>query len=569
MTFLPIVWRELRLASRRRATYWLRSAAALAILIAGTWLFVMWQGAQTREMSTLLFGVLTGGAIIFALLSGPRATADCISEEKREGTLGLLFLTDLKGYDVVLGKLVAGSLNSFYTVVAMVPMLAIPLLLGGGITLAEFGRMALVTVNALFFSLTAGIWASSICRSAQRSAGVCSLTIITFTALLPAAAACAAALYKTSSVNRVCLLPSVGFSYYLAFDAPYRLSKEWFWTSLAVVQGLSWLGLVLASFITPRSWQDKQVGRSGGRSWRERWREWSYGGARARLAFRRYAIEVNPVFWLTARSRLKGLGVWAFLTLFAGVWLWCWWKFRREWLNEGVYVGTALLVNLSLRYWFAGEATRAIADQRKAGALELLLSTPFQVRAILKGQWLALKREFLGPLILVLVVETVFMMATIRESVPDDDRLFWFALWSAGMLMLIADLLALFTIGTWQGLTARNPLRALAATLGRVLVVPWVAYGGVLLLIAVGQMGTRGFHASPTWAFFLALWFSLGLAADALFGIWSWKKLQAEFRVAAQQQYSVSGDLWARWFSGGQKHSGSSGAAKLNLKHQP
>jgi hypothetical protein len=99
--------------------------------------------------------------------------------------------------------------------------------------------------------------------------------------------------------------------------------------------------------------------------------------------------------------------------------------------------------------------------------------------------------------------------------------------------------------------------------------VPWVAYGGVLLLIAVGQMGTRGFHASPTWAFFLALWFSLGLAADALFGIWSWKKLQAEFRVAAQQQYSVSGDLWARWFSGGQKRDGSSGATKLNLKHQP
>ena len=46
----------------------------------------------------------------------------------------------LKGYDVVLGKLVAGSLNAVYSVVAMLPMLAIPLLMGGGITLAEFGR---------------------------------------------------------------------------------------------------------------------------------------------------------------------------------------------------------------------------------------------------------------------------------------------------------------------------------------------------------------------------------------------------------------------------------------------
>jgi ABC-type transport system involved in multi-copper enzyme maturation permease subunit len=569
MTFLPIVWRELRLASRRRATYWLRSGAALAILIAGTWLFVMLQGAPTRELSTLLFGVLTGGAVVFALLSGPRATADCISEEKREGTLGLLFLTDLKGYDVVLGKLVAGSLNSFYTVVAMVPMLAIPLLLGGGITLAEFGRMALVTLDALFFSLTAGICASSICRSAQRSAGVCSLTIISFTVLVPAAAACAAALYKTSSVNRVCLLPSVGFSYYLAFDSPYRLSKAWFWTSLAVVQGLSWLGLVLASLITPRSWQDKQVGGSSGRSWRERWRDWSYGGPQERLAFRRYALEKNPVFWLTARARMKAIGIWGFLTLFAGVWVWCWWKFRREWLNEGVYVGTALLVNLSLRFWFAGEATRAIAEQRKAGALELLLSTPLQVPAILKGQWIALKRQFLGPVIFVLAIETVFMLATVKQSVPDEDQLFWLALWSSGMLMLIADLVALYTIGTWQGLTARNPLRALAATLGRVLVVPWVAYAGVLLLAAVGQMGSRGFHASPTWVFFLALWFCLGLGADLFFGIWSWKKLRAEFRVAAQQQYSAPTDLWFRLFSGRLSRSGMRASVNLDLKPQP
>jgi hypothetical protein len=58
-------------------------------------------------------------------------TADCISSEKREGTLGLLFLTDLKGYSVILGKMLATSLNSFYALTAIFPVLAIPLLLGG------------------------------------------------------------------------------------------------------------------------------------------------------------------------------------------------------------------------------------------------------------------------------------------------------------------------------------------------------------------------------------------------------------------------------------------------------
>ena len=211
----------------------------------------MLQGAPTKELAGFLFGVLTGGAVLFALLSGPRSTADCISEEKREGTLGLLFLTDLKGYDVARGKLVAGSLNSFYTVVAMVPMLAIPLLLGGGITLAEFGRMALVTLNALFFSLTLGIWSSSMCRSAQKSSAACSLMLIVFVVLSPAMGALMATLQKApSSVSQFYLAPSVGFSYYLAFDAPYRLNKEWFWISLGVVHAVSWLGLVLASWIT-------------------------------------------------------------------------------------------------------------------------------------------------------------------------------------------------------------------------------------------------------------------------------------------------------------------------------
>ena len=71
----------------------------------------------SREIAIALFGVLTGTAVLYCLLSGVRSTADCLSVEKREGTLGLLFLTDLKGYDVVLGKLATarnrGHLDGF------------------------------------------------------------------------------------------------------------------------------------------------------------------------------------------------------------------------------------------------------------------------------------------------------------------------------------------------------------------------------------------------------------------------------------------------------------------------
>src|SRR5882724_7405645 len=131
MTFLPIVARELRVAARRRSTYWTRAGAALFVIVAGTWVFLMMLREPPEIAAKVIFGVLTGSAGLYCLLRGVGATADCLSEEKREGTLGLLFLTDLKGYDVVFGKLVATSLNSFYGLLAVFPVLAIPLLLGG------------------------------------------------------------------------------------------------------------------------------------------------------------------------------------------------------------------------------------------------------------------------------------------------------------------------------------------------------------------------------------------------------------------------------------------------------
>ena len=129
MTFLPIVTRELRVSARRRRTYWVRFAtAALALLFFG-WsvLFLHMAGAATFA-GKMLFGGLVALIWIYAILGGVFQTADTLSEEKREGTLGLLFLTDLKGYDIVLGKLAATSLNAFYGVLALFPVMAIPVL---------------------------------------------------------------------------------------------------------------------------------------------------------------------------------------------------------------------------------------------------------------------------------------------------------------------------------------------------------------------------------------------------------------------------------------------------------
>ena len=543
MTFLPIVVRELRVAARRRSTYWVRTAAALAVLIAGTWLFLMMQNSPPQVLSSWLFGLLTGAAVLYALVSGVRATSDCISGEKREGTLGLLFLTDLNGYDVVLGKLAASSLNAFYAVVAVVPVLALPLLMGG-ITPGEFGRMALVAVNTLFFSLTLGLLVSSLCRSANNSAGATLLLLLFFTALLPGIGALLEALGKTTRVEPVFLLPSPGFTYSQAFDSSYR-GAAWsaFWFSLAVVHGVGWVALVLASRIVPRAWQDKPSGVKALR-WRERWRSWALGDSTERVAFRRRLLEANPFFWLASRARLKPVLVWVVLGLFAGVWVWGLAKFKREWLNEGIYVGTALSLNGLLRFWFANEATRQLAEERRTGTLELLLSTPLEVRDILRGQLLALARQFAAPVLVVLMIECVLMFVMVSSTLSEDREL-WFWLWTGGMTMLVADLVALYWLCQWQALNARNPARAAGSSLAAIMFLPWGALALVVLVIVlISVNGPPSPSLGP--GFYVAVWFFLGVAADVGFGAWARHKLLTRFRVVAQQRYAPAAGFWRR-----------------------
>src|SRR4051794_13883975 len=124
-------------------------------------------GTAATEAGKVLFAILTWMAVAAALSAGLFFTSDCLSEEKREGTLGFLFLTDLRGYDVVAGKLLSNSLRGFFALLALLPILGITLLMGG-VTGLQFWKTSLALVNALFFSLAAGLFVSAAGRDSQK-----------------------------------------------------------------------------------------------------------------------------------------------------------------------------------------------------------------------------------------------------------------------------------------------------------------------------------------------------------------------------------------------------------------
>ena len=535
MTFLPIVERELRVAARRHSTFWMRLVLALAAIAIGFFLYLAHAQLSPRALGKEIFGGLGALALVYCLASGRRSTADCLSEEKREGTLGLLFLTDLKGYDVVLGKLAANSLNAFYGLLAVLPVLALPLLMGG-VTAGEFWRTVLVLVDTFLFSLTVGVFASVLSRDARQAMGINLLLLLGMAALPPAVAGLIAYVASSNRIIHPLFFSCPVYSYALCFDTSYRFGRPYFWMSVGVIHALTWVLAVFASWIVPRSWQDRDSGKSEAR-WVDQWRLWVYGNAAQRKALRTRLLAVNPFCWLSSRARFKPAGVWVFVGFVA-----CWWLYLRiamhlDWTEEPLSLTTALFFNSVLKLWIGIEACQCLAEEQKAGSLELLLSTPLNEREILRGQFLALRRQFLKPLAVVIGVEIVFVLAVSRHSVlsaEEGGRQVAFGL--AGLALLILDITALTWVALLAALTAKSPNRASASAILRVLVLPWIGVAAITVIAGLWTAGGPG----PGWKFFLYLWFWLGILTDLAFGLPAWWKLRTHFRELALQRFTTS-----------------------------
>src|SRR5512133_3898623 len=120
MTSLPIAQRELRVAARRKRTWILRVMALLIALVPAFFYLATFRGDRVVEYD--LFRPLSWISYAGCML-GCFLTFDSISREKREGTLGLLFLAPLRPYDSVLGKLAARWIDAFYCLMAMFPVI--------------------------------------------------------------------------------------------------------------------------------------------------------------------------------------------------------------------------------------------------------------------------------------------------------------------------------------------------------------------------------------------------------------------------------------------------------------
>jgi hypothetical protein len=557
MTFLPIVDRELRLASRKRSTFWLRVVAALVATSIGAALMIIHSvgGMNRVALGGSLFGILTWLALGAVLSAGLFFTSDCLSEEKREGTLGFLFLTDLRGYDVAGGKLLATSLRGCFALLAIFPILAATLLMGG-VSGIGFWERTLALLNALICSLAAGLFVSAISRDPQRAmAGTLFLLVL----WLGGGFLADGILYVVKSrVARTVF--SVSSPLYV-FSSSTAFGRTYFWRGLLINQGIAWMLFGLASLLVPRTWQER---RAATRPWStSSWGYiWRYGGRRRRTRLRRKLIGRNAVFWLACRERWQSVGAWAMVVVIAGAFigllltdlppqLWVVWSsfsWAFIWL---------------LYIWAASQSSRFFIEARHSGLIELLMAAPVGVRDIVDGQWRALVRLFGVPVLLLLSVQLVgsyFAAGHSMSLVPVSARSMLPSLATAlmsagaGVLIVAANLVAISWFGMWMGMTSRTNNLATLKTLVFVQVVPGmvISFASALVVpLVIMPMVLKG-GLSPSsanswvnsvvkgWLPLVTLGLSttISLGKDLGFFIWSRRMLYESFREEATRSLS-------------------------------
>lgn len=403
-TLLPVLERELRTAARRPLLWRMRLAAGIVstlLLLLLIWFFSRFDvQASTGQVGAVVFHVVSGLCAIWALFVGAERTADSLGSERRDGTLGLLFLTDLSGWDVIMGKLFAAMVDAGFQLLAVVPVLVVPVLLGG-VSPWQVAGLVVALGNSLFLSLSVGLLSSLLSRDPRQAVGIAALIILALV-----------------------FIPWGLFAYLTQKDDPFReLEVAWVvlasptipflatasipslpggmgaWASAGAVGVQS--SLALAILLISSRWV-RVVWRDGSTSRvRIRWssfRDWlRFGSARKRAEWRRRWLEVGAWEWLSLRELRKPRFAWLLFFALVGLELW-----QIAALGARDVIGAPSGVMLSLFrllivLWVAGESVTTLALQRSLGAGELLVTTGLRPSDFLDGQDRALHAVLRWP----------------------------------------------------------------------------------------------------------------------------------------------------------------------------
>ncbi len=500
MNVTPLIARELRVLAGRRGTYLIRVLGVIILLAAAVELrrgAVLGSGAGGQLFSQVNVALFCAIWILVPLLS-----ADCLSEERREGTLGLLFLTPLKARDIVLAKLLVHGLRGLTLWLALVPMVMLPFLIGG-VSWQEGCFAVLFNFSAFSCALAMGLAASALAKVWGRAlllALVLSLTCaFSFVYVFGYALAGLLARYgvfgrgmQNVEYHRIDFIMEIGFFGATDFERTWpnilRMIRPAGQASLFRLGGgvaavsvlVLGAGILLAAALVRRGWQDAPPA-----AWRMRWaRVWCAPifGARWLRTRQEARLSRNPIGWLEWRSwsgRLVAWGVLAVAVVMSAFTVGT--ADNAEDYREGQHWLAIILLGS-----LAASAAGSFQRERENGVMELLLVSPLTEAQIIRGRLCGIWAHFIPALALLAAIR-VWVDLT-HEPLAGFGNLLLFA-----VNFFTFPLIGLYFSLRWNNFLATFPITLVvgaAAPLGLRFVDS--AFGLVSLSLATGGWQVDG-----------------------------------------------------------------------------
>jgi len=477
MNVMPVIVRELRSQARQPFTFWLRMLGVGALL-GGGFIFTV-NSALTPARGAAFFGLLHLMLLCAVWILVPLGAADCLSRERREGTLGLLFLTPLRATDIVVAKGLSHGWRGLTLLVAVLPVLTIPFLLGG-VTWQQAAASALINFNGLCWALSAALMASALSRSGLRA-----LALAVLLAALGLLAQCIiAGVLLRSTVGGIFRdgYSHLEFDLLMGFAANGLHPDAWnFWAgnftavrssqlltaalestvvSLVALNGAVWF----AARRVRRLWQEappsvraQQIEKALFQpvlwvSFLKRWMRWK--------------LDRNPIGWLEQRRWSGRLVTWTWFAIVISMQTMA--LTDRDFFRS--YQTWETLMAWMLALSLAASAAGSFRRERETGVLELLLVSPLKTGQIIGGRARGLWGQFLPSIIMLLGVWIHFAgMFDPQESLVK-------------IRFFLVTFFILPVTGLYFSVSCRHFLTAFLLTLGAVVALP-------TLMIAVVRIG--------------------------------------------------------------------------------
>ena len=401
----PVVERELRVALLRRKA---RQTWVMAACISGgvTFLFLLLLGVAYRKPTGRpLFLGLFGLGLWAVVTRAFSLTADLLSEERRNGTLGLLVLSGLRPIEIFAYKLLGAGILAAYGLLAGLPFFSISFL-AGAVSGTEFICALVFLSNALLFCLAIGLLASA----GHRDGGQAQISAFILAAMLCLAPVLGQWLSSQAGASsRDWMVLSPAYAPYLVIKGYAKSFAHQFWVDSAIMLGYSLAALSLAAMLLHRTWRDNPRDLSSGVGIKHRPR-WLHRGRRWREWLRTRWLGERPFCWLAARDRAVANLALAWTILGACLWGLGWWTRGGAWLTAGNALLGALLLHVGLNMFLVYATGKGLGHERQSGGLEVLLTTPLSVEQIIAGQRLALIIQFRAAWVMVLYLGFVVFL---------------------------------------------------------------------------------------------------------------------------------------------------------------